>query len=106
MSERRTQHVKALDGRLPTPDQLRQLGNMTAHAFLHIRSTRDLELARALADAFHNLPRVVYEPCFLWSQVLMFLEGFERLYPEAGCGYIAAFDQIVGFPGAPAARGR
>jgi hypothetical protein len=108
VSERRQQHAKALDGRLPSPDQLRQLGRMAADAFVDIRNTRDIDLANALADAFHNLPAVVHWPEFSWSWLLVFLNGLERLYPEVGRRYLAAFDQVVGFyaePGAAADGG-
>lgn len=101
MSERRQQHAKALDGRLPTPDQLRQLGCMASDAFIHIRNTRDIDLANALADAFHNLPAVMCSPEFSWSWLLVFLEGLERLYPEVSHPYLAAFDRAVGFNAEP-----
>lgn len=97
MQERRRQHAKALDRQPPTPDQLRQLGRMTAETFVDIRNTRDIDLANALADAFHNLPVEVHSPQFSWARLLMFLEGLERRYPEVGRRYIAAFDGIVGF---------
>ena len=82
--ERRHQHAKDLDGQLPTPDQLRQLGLMASDAFIQIRNTRDIDLANALADAFHNVPVVVHSPEFSWSWLLVFLDGLEQLYPEIG----------------------
>ncbi len=97
VQERRQQHAKALNGLLPTPDQLRQLGRMAADVFVDIRITRDIDLANSLADAFHNLPVVVYSPQFSWSWLLVFIDGLERLYPEVGQRYIEAFDEIVGF---------
>lgn len=97
VGERRQQHAKALDGKLPTPEQVRQLGRMASDAFIDIRNTRDVDLANALADAFHNLPAVVHSPAFSWSWLLIFLVGLERLYPEVGRRYLAAFDEAVGF---------
>lgn len=94
VSERRRQHALALNGRLPTPDQHRQLDQMAADAFLDIRNTRDIDLANALADAFHNLPVVVHSPGFSWSWLLVFLDGLERLYPEVGRRYLVAFDRV------------
>ena len=101
VSERRQQHAKALDGRLPTPDQLLQLGHMASDAFIDIRNTRDIDLANAIADAFHNLPVEVHTQEFSWSWLLIFLVGLERLYPEVGRKYLAAFDQVVGFDADP-----
>ena len=97
VGERRRQHAKALDGTLRTPEQLRQLGRMASDAFIDIRNTRDIDLANALADAFHNLPVVAHSSAFSWSWLLMFLDGLERLYPEVGRRYVAAFDEAVGF---------
>ena len=103
VGERRRQHAKALDGRRPTAGQLRQLGRMASDAFIDIRNTRDIDVANALADAFHNLPVVVYAPAFSWSWLLVFLDGLERLYPEYGQRYLAAFDEAVGFEAEPGA---
>ena len=102
MQERRRDFAKALDGRLPTPEQMRQLGRMLGDALVEIRCrTRDPELVFALADAFHCLPDVMFTPEFQWSWFLIFLEGLERQYPEVGRRYIAAFDEVVGFRAEP-----
>jgi len=104
VKERRREFAKALDGRLPTSEQLLQLGRMAADAFGEIRCYhRDPELVFALADAFHCLPSIMFAPEFQWSWFLIFLEGLERLYPEVGRRYIAAFDEVVGFPVEPGA---
>ena len=102
VQERRREFAKALDGQLPTLDQMRQLGLMAGDAFIEIRCrTRDPELVFALADAFHCLPSVMFAAEFKWSWFLMFLEGLERLYPEVGRQYITAFDEVVGFRAEP-----
>jgi hypothetical protein len=107
VSERRRQHAKALDGRLPTPEQLRQLGGLIASALTEIRAHCDKpRVVFALADAFHNLPRVMFAPEFSWSWALIFFEGLEREQPEIGRRYIEAFDTIMGFRAAPGAAGR
>jgi hypothetical protein len=98
VQERRREFAKALDGRLPTPEQLRLLGRMLGEALIEIRSRhRDPDLVFALADAFHSQPFVMFAPEFQWSWFLIFLEGLERQYPEVGRRYVAAFDQVVGF---------
>src|SRR5262245_59300899 len=85
MHERRRLFAKALDGQLPTPEQMSQLGRMAGDAFIEIRCrSRDPELVFALADAFHCLPSVMFATEFKWSWLLIFLEELERLYPEVG----------------------
>jgi hypothetical protein len=101
VQEQRRQHAKALDGTLPTPEQLQKLGRMSADAFLDIRNySRNQGLVFALADAFHNLPAVVYSSQFKWSWLLVFLEVLERDYPEVGRKFIADFDEITGLQSA------
>jgi hypothetical protein len=95
---RRREFAKAIDGQLPTPLQKELIGAMLLDVFVTIRNTQDLQLAKTLADAFHNLPLYVHLPQFKWSVMLMFLEG--RLgywYPKLAEPYIAKFDEIVGF---------
>ena len=102
VQERRRKFANALDGSLPTPEQMRQLGRMLGDALVEIRCrNRDPELVFALADAFHCLPSVMFAPEFQWSWFLIFLEGLERLHPEVGRRYIAAFDKVVGFQAVP-----
>jgi hypothetical protein len=104
VQERRRAFAKALDGHLPTPEQMRRLGRMLGDALVEIRCrNRDPELVFALADAFHCLPAVMFAPGFRWSWFLIFLEGLERLYPEVGHRYIAAFDEVVSFQAEPGA---
>jgi len=104
VQERRREFAKALDGQLPTAEQMLQLGRMTGDAIIEIRCrTRDPDLVFALADAFHCLPSVMFAPEFKWSWFLLILEGLERLYPEVGRRYIAAFDEVVGFHAEPGA---
>ena len=98
MSDRRKLYAKSIDGQLPTPEQMRQLGQMAGNAFLEIRArTRDPDLVFALSDAFHCLPVVMHESSFSWSWFLIFLEELERQYPEVGGRYLSTFDEIVGF---------
>jgi hypothetical protein len=102
LHERRREFAKGLDGSLPTPEQMRRLGHMLEDALVEIRCrNRDPDLVFALADAFHCLPHVMFAPEFQWSWFLIFLEGLERLYPEIGRRYIAAFDEVVGFQAEP-----
>jgi hypothetical protein len=104
VQERRRQHARALDGRPPTPEQLRQLGRMVTDALTEIRArNREPEVVFALADAFHNLPWVIHHPQFSWSRLLIFLEALERDFPEIGHKYMVAFDQVVGFRAEPGA---
>jgi hypothetical protein len=102
VQERRERFAKSIDGKLPTPEQLRLLGQMAADAFVEIRArNREPELVFSLADAFHCLPTVMHEPGFSWSWLLIFLAALERDYPEVGRRYIAAFDRVVGFEAEP-----
>jgi hypothetical protein len=104
VQERRERFAKSLDGRLPTPEQHRQLGRMAADAFMEIRArNREPELVFALADAFHCLPAVMHEAGFSWSWLLIFLAALERDFPEVGRRYMAAFDRVVGFDAEPGA---
>src|SRR5262249_3948623 len=102
VAERRREFAKALDGQLPTPEQMRRLGRMLGDALCEIRCRhRDPNLVFALADAFHCQPFVMFAPEFQWSWFLIFLEGLERQYPEVGRRYIEAFDEMVGFQAEP-----
>jgi hypothetical protein len=77
---------------------------MAADAFVAIRNySRDPSLVFSVADAFHNLPTVVYSPHFSWSWLLIFLEALERDHPEVGCRFVADFDAIIGFSAEPSA---
>jgi hypothetical protein len=107
VQERRRKFAKSLDGRLPTPKHLRQLGRMLHDAFCEIRSHRDdLDLVSALADTFHSQPFVMFSPEFQWSWLRMFLEGLERQYPKVGQQSIYAFDEMVGFQAEPGSGDR
>ncbi|WP_149110298.1 hypothetical protein [Limnoglobus roseus] len=102
MSERRRRHAECLDGRLPTPEQYRQLIDLTADAFTAIRSFCDQPVVVfALADAFHNLPRMAVAPEYSWSWALMYFERLARDHPEVGDWYLTAFDRIMGFDAEP-----
>lgn len=97
MQQRRRQLAKSLDGQLPTVEQSQQLQKMIMDAFVAIRNCQDILVAKAIADAFHNLPIMMLSPDFCWSVQLMYFEVLESRYPAIGRHSIAAYDQILGF---------
>src|SRR2546423_145186 len=86
--QRRRDFVKSLDGRLPSPEQVRLLGELLMEALLEIRNSQDPQRTRALADALHNLPLAMHCDWFRWSVLLAELEAYERLQPQSGARYI------------------
>jgi hypothetical protein len=98
VNEKRERFARSLDGQLPTPEQLQQLGRMATSAMCEIRGrAHEPEVVFALADAFHNLPTVMVSPRFSWSWLLIFLSALARDFPDVGRRYVEDFDRIVGF---------
>ena len=97
MHERRRQYVKSIDGQLPTTEQLVQLRRLIMDGFVWIRLASDLNVAKAIANAFHNLPVSIDSPGFLWSFQLMYFENLAWQHPDVGAMFLATFDEITGF---------
>jgi hypothetical protein len=96
--ERREQFAKSLDGQQPTPEQMKLLGQMIQNAFLMIRSdASDSNLVFALSDAFHNLPRDMFEPNFSWYWLAGSLHGLEQKHPVVGQTFLTMLDRAMGF---------
>jgi hypothetical protein len=97
----RAKRMKDLDGHLPTDEQKRLLCEMMYRAFLELRHLGwqgKAEQAADLADAFHNLPTVMYSPDFRWSVLHMFLESYQRKYPNGFEDYVAMLENITKAP--------
>jgi hypothetical protein len=84
----------------PTDEQRRLLCEMMYRAFIEMRILGwggKSEQAADLADAFHNLPIVMYRSDFSWSFFRHFLDTYQRKYPRnAGSlnDYLAMLEKI------------
>jgi hypothetical protein len=72
------------------------------HAFLEIRVLGwegKAEQAAELADAFHNLPNLLFSDHFDWDSFRdLYLADYQQKYPRPQHGmfdYVARFDEIV-----------
>lgn len=87
-------------GLLPTEEQRRMLCQMMYRTFVQIRSlaySGASQQTADLADAFHNLPTVMYAPDFSWSFLRYFLVFYQNKYPRTAGSpydYIAMLERI------------
>ena len=84
----------------PTDEQRRLLCEMIYRAFVEMRMlgwSGNTEQAADLADAFHNLPLVMYRDDFSWSFFRHFLVTYQTKYPRGEGSlydYLAMLEQI------------
>ena len=87
------------DAKPLTERQRRKLCEMLYRALLEIRALGwdgKAEQIADLADAFHNLPAMLWSEDFSLDFFRNFLEGYRQKYPEGwGTGYIKALDEIM-----------
>ncbi len=67
-----------------TEEQRKLFCEMMYKAFEEIRSLAWVgfpEQAGALADAFHNVPHLLFESDFSWERARMYVESYQRKFP-------------------------
>lgn len=86
----------------PTERQRELLNQMLYHVMVEIRILcwgGHMEQAAALADAFHNLPCVMYSEQFSFPQFRCELESYQNRYPppeyQRGPNYIEMLDKVL-----------
>jgi hypothetical protein len=97
------EHLRLIEyilGLLPLPpneNQIRLLCQMMHHAFLELRVLGwrgQAEQAADLADAFHNLPVVMFSRDFNWSWFKQSLEAYQNRY-QTHLDYVAMLENIM-----------
>lgn len=85
----------------PTEQQRRLFCEMMHRAFVEIRGLGfqgKSEQAEALADAFHNLPLMMYQPNFDWARSRRYFEAYNNKYPSGletrTADYVAMHDWV------------
>lgn len=81
-----------------TDIQRRNLLRMLNNALIEIRSLGfqgKSEQAGHLSDAFHNLPLWLDMKVFSFSHFKMFLESYQRKYPEGFYNYLELLDKTI-----------
>lgn len=86
------------DERFLTDDERQKFCEMIYRAFLEIRILGwDGKAAQAaeLADAFHNVPNMMWSENFSLDFFRIFLEGYQQQFPESeGINYPKLFDRL------------
>ena len=85
------------DSRLPTEQERRKLCELLYRALLDLRLLcwrGSAQQAADLADAFHELPALLWSESFSLSLFRKYLEGYELKYPEADFKYVKMFDNL------------
>ena len=87
------------DAKLPTERQRQKLCELIYHALLKIRVlgwSGKSEQAADLADAFHNLPVMLWSEDFSLDYFRKYLESYQQKYPDdKGTDYLKLVDQII-----------
>lgn len=83
---------------MPTERERRKLIRMLRYALLEIRLLGyrgKPEQAADLADAFHEMPALLWSEDFRFSFFRKFLEGYHQKYPESDFDYRAMLNEIM-----------
>ncbi len=87
------------DARFLTEMERQKLCQMIYRAMLEIRSlgwSGKAEQAADLADAFHNLPAMLWSEDFSLDFLRTFLESYHHKYPESGgINYLMMLKRVV-----------
>lgn len=87
------------DARMPTDEERQKLTRMIYMTFLEIRVLGwegKAKQAADLADAFHNLPTLLWSEDFSFKFFRKFLEGYYSKYPARGSfNYLKMLDEII-----------
>ncbi|MBA2620784.1 MAG: hypothetical protein H0U87_06260 [Acidobacteria bacterium] len=82
----------------PTQFQVEMLCRMMAYAFTEIRMLgweNNAERAADLADAFHNLPILLFDDEFDWDFFRnSYLKEYENKHSKSSFDYVAMLDKI------------
>lgn len=85
----------------PTEQQRRLFCEMMCRAYIELRGLGyqgKPEQAAALADAFHNLPFMMYQPNFDWARSRRYFESYKSHYPPGSetrtADYVAMHDRV------------
>jgi hypothetical protein len=86
------------DLKVPTEWQREKLCEMMYRAFLEVRNyaTKEPERMSDLADAFHNLPAMLYSEDFSIKYFRLSLQIYHEKYPkQSGELYLEMLDKII-----------
>jgi len=87
------------DSRMPTERERQKLCIMLHFALLEIRllgHEGKAKQAHDLADAFHNLPELLWSDVFSFNFFRNFLQGYQEQYQEnSRFNYLAMLDEIM-----------
>lgn len=88
------------DTQLPTEQQRQKLCEMIYRAFIEMRILGlqgKSEQVADLADAFHNLPQLLYSEEFSMKFFRIFLQSYHEKYPrnETGGDFLQILDKII-----------
>ena len=78
--------------------QRAKLCELMSEAFLELRMLAwngNAAQAADLADAFHNLPALMYTDRFNWDWAGMYFDTYASQHPASGRKYLALFDAIT-----------
>ena len=85
----------------PTEQQRHLFCEMMYRAFIEMRGLGfqgKSDQAAALADAFHNLPLMMYQPNFDWAMSRRYFEAYNNEYPSGPetrtADYVAMHDRV------------
>jgi hypothetical protein len=86
------------DAKMPSEAEQRHLSRLMYHAFCELRllafEGRN-EQAHALADAFHNVPLMMYRDGFSHKVFRLFLEGYQKRYEDKlGFDYLKEWEKL------------
>ena len=85
------------DVKMPTERQRKQLCEMLYHALLEIRILGwegKAQQSADLADAFHNLPTMLWSENFSFKIFRVFLKYYDETYPNSN-KYLKMVDKII-----------
>ncbi|HEY0172570.1 MAG TPA: hypothetical protein VGB98_16225 [Pyrinomonadaceae bacterium] len=85
------------DSRLPTEQERRKFCELLYRALLDLRLLclrGQAQQAADLADAFHELPALLWSETFSPALFRKYLEGYEQKYPGADFKYVSMFDNL------------
>jgi hypothetical protein len=92
-------HKSFPDAKFLTERQRQKLCEMIYHALLEMRVLGwggKAEQAADLADAFHNLPAMLWREGFSLDFFQKFLEAYRQKYPDGGgAGYLKMLDEVI-----------
>ncbi len=86
------------DSRPLTEAERRELSRMLYMALLEIRLSGwdgDADKAADIADAFHNIPPLLFGKTFSFDYFRKCLESYRRKHPEPGFDYLEMLDKLL-----------